>query len=299
MALSGVITAQLIAHGTPWPVALILGVGSGCVIGFLNGLLISVTKLPPFIITLGTMAILRGATYGLRSGIIGAGFIGEVHARAVRQAGGILSVVADSSPESHGHVAARMGASWATTSPEELIASDDVDVVHICTPNHTHARLARAVIAAGKHVVCEKPLATTVEDAAALVELAAAAGVVCAVPFAYRYYPTVREARARLAAGGLGQVHLIHGSYLQDWLATARDHNWRLDPALGGASRAFADIGVHWCDLVEFTTGHRFTALAARQKTAIPERLIDGRAEPVTTEDAATLVFENRPRRYR
>ena len=228
---------------------------------------------------------------GLRSGIIGTGFMGQVHARAIRSAGGVLGAVAGSSSAGMAAAAARLRAlSWAPSS-QELIESDQVDVVHICTPNHTHADLARAAIAAGKHVICEKPLATTLEDATELAALAAAAGVVRAVPFVYRYYPTVREARDRLADNQLGPVHLIHGSYLQDWLANSRDQNWRVDPALGGASRTFADIGVHWCDLVEFTTGHRITSLAAVLKTAITERPANGTPRPVATEDAATLIF--------
>jgi predicted dehydrogenase len=228
---------------------------------------------------------------GLRSGVVGAGFIGQVHARAIRAAGGRLTAVADSSPAPIEEAVARTGAAWGTHSAEELLESPTVDVIHVCTPNHTHAELVRRALAAGKHVICEKPLATTVADAADLAGLAGASGLVCAVPFVYRYYPTVREARSRLGSGELGPVHLIHGSYLQDWLASARDQNWRVDPALGGASRAFADIGVHWCDLVEFATGHRIVAVAATMKTAIPERLADGRPVQVGTEDAATLVF--------
>jgi len=174
---------------------------------------------------------------GLRSGIIGAGFIGQVHARAVRNAGGWLSAIADASAEGVDAIARRVGAEWAAPSAEALIESPAVDVVHICTPNHTHADLARKAIAAGKHVICEKPLATSLEDATELSQLAYRAGVVCAVPFVYRYYPSVQEARARLDSGNLGKVHLIHGSYLQDWLADPHDQNWRIDPSLGGASR--------------------------------------------------------------
>ena len=236
------------------------------------------------------------AASGLRSGVIGVGFIGDVHARAVRAAGGSLVAVADASPIGIDDRARRLGAAWGAHSPEELIASADVDVVHICTPNHLHAPFARMALSRGKHVICEKPLATTSADAAELVELARSAGVVAAVPFIYRYYPTVREARARVASGASGPIHLIHGSYLQDWLSTAKDHNWRVDPMLGGASRAFADVGVHWCDLVEFATGHRITALAARQITAIPGRAngadADAAVRQVVTEDAATLIFE-------
>ncbi len=228
----------------------------------------------------------------LRSGIVGLGFIGEVHARAVAAAGGTLAAVAHTSRQGGADEAAqRLGAAWGAPSAQALIESPDVDVVHICTPNHLHAPLARAAIAAGKHVICEKPLATSSGDAADLVAAAEAAGVVTGVPFVYRYYPTVREARSRIASGEAGPVHLIHGSYLQDWLSTAADMNWRVDPKLGGASRTFADIGVHWCDLVEFAAGHRIVALAAQVTTALPERLEGGVARAVTTEDAATVLF--------
>jgi predicted dehydrogenase len=163
-----------------------------------------------------------------------------------------------------------------------------VDVVHVCTPNATHAPIVRAAIAAGKHVVCEKPLAVDPAEAAELVELAADAGLTATVPFVYRFYPTVRQARARVADGTAGPVRLLHGSYLQDWLAEDSDDNWRVDAEAGGASRAFADIGVHWCDLVEFVSGHRITRLAARTVVAVPER--GGRR--VRTEDAAVVLFE-------
>ena len=171
-----------------------------------------------------------------------------------------------------GPAAERIGAEFAADSVEDLLAADDVDVVHVCTPNATHAPLVRAAIAAGKHVVCEKPLAVDAAEAAELVALAAEAGVTATVPFVYRFYPTVREARARVADGTAGPVRLLHGSYLQDWLAEDTDDNWRVDAAAGGASRAFADIGVHWCDLVEFVSGHRITRVAARTVVAAPER---------------------------
>ena len=235
--------------------------------------------------------------HGLRSGIIGAGFIGEVHARAVRAAGGRLVAVADGSAERSAIAAERLGADSGLASVEELLASPNIDVVHICTPNHLHADLAKATIAAGKHVICEKPLATKRADAEELTRLANDAGVVAAVPFIYRYYPTVREAQARVEEGSSGPIRLIHGSYLQDWLSRPADDNWRVDSGLGGASRTFADIGVHWCDLVEFVTGHRIVSLAARLKTAVPFRASSGVSEAeashsVATEDAATLVFE-------
>ena len=227
----------------------------------------------------------------LRVGIIGVGFIGRVHAHAARNAGGVLAAVAAATAE-HAKSSAQQLQAERACSSEELFAADDVDVVHVCTPNHLHVPLAEAALAAGKHVVCEKPLAPSVEEAQRLVRSAAEAGVVATVPFVYRFYPTVREARARIAAGEAGPLRLLHGSYLQDWLSKREDTNWRVDPALGGASRAFGDIGVHWCDLMEFVTGHRIVRLAARTMTAFSERRQAQGVAAVGTEDAATVLFE-------
>ncbi|MGY1784363.1 Gfo/Idh/MocA family protein [Geodermatophilus sp. SYSU D00698] len=224
----------------------------------------------------------------IRAGIVGVGFMGTVHARAVRRGGGVVTRVAGSTPESSRAGRERIGAESACDTVEELLAADDVDVVHVCTPNASHAPLVRAAVAAGKHVVCEKPLAVDAAEAEELRALAADAGVTATVPFVYRFYPTVREARARVADGTAGPVRLLHGSYLQDWLADGADDDWRVDAVTGGASRAFADIGVHWCDLVEFVSGHRISRLAARTLTVHPER--GGR--PVSTEDAAVVLFE-------
>jgi predicted dehydrogenase len=230
-------------------------------------------------------------TKRFRAGIIGAGFIGGVHAHAVHASGGVVSRVAGSSPDDAWEGAQRLGAEAAADSAEDLINATDVDVVHICTPNATHVPLAELVIAAGKPVICEKPLAMNVPDAQRLTAAVATAGVVNAVPFVYRFYPTVREARARIAAED-AQLWLLHGTYLQDWLAGSGLTNWRVDPALGGSSRAFGDIGVHWCDLMEFTTGHRITRLTARLAIAIPERRSTAGMATVGTEDGATVMFE-------
>jgi predicted dehydrogenase len=212
--------------------------------------------------------------------------------------------VAASSPARSERAAASLGAERAFGSAEELVTSDGVDVVHICTPNHLHRPLAEAALAAGKHVICEKPLALDVLGAQALVDAAADAGRQAAVPFVYRYYPTVREARERVRTGGTGPVRIIHGNYLQDWLLHPDDDNWRVDEHLGGASRAFADIGSHWCDLAEFVTGHRITRVCARVLTALPERTRSGphaafergngggEMREVGTEDAAIVQFE-------
>jgi predicted dehydrogenase len=218
--------------------------------------------------------------------------MGSVHAHAVRAAGGDLIAVAGRTQASAEAAASALGARFAAESPEALIARADVDVIHICTPNATHADLARKAIAAGKAVICEKPLATSVDDALELQALADQAGVVTGVPFVYRFYPAVREARDRIGRGDAGNLWLLHGSYLQDWLAGAESTNWRVDSTIGGASRAFGDIGVHWCDLMEFTTGHRITRLVAKTSRAYDQRETGGQLSSVATEDGATLLFE-------
>ena len=238
----------------------------------------------------------------VRAGIIGAGFIGRVHARSALLAGGRIAGVATSSPDRGASAAAEMGAERSFDDADELISSDAIDVVHICTPNHLHLPLALAALEAGKHVVCEKPVALDADGAAELVEAATSSGLVATVPFGYRYYPTVREARAR-ARSSLGDVRLIQGGYLQDWMLGRDDDNWRVEVELGGRSRAFADIGSHWCDLIEFVSGQRIVTLAARTSIAHAERPRSenqsfsrgngaGETRAVETEDLATVIFE-------
>ncbi|MFJ4623749.1 Gfo/Idh/MocA family protein [Streptomyces sp. NPDC088812] len=220
----------------------------------------------------------------VRAAIVGTGFMGAVHARAVGAAGGQVRLVAGSSADR----AKALAASVPGAEPVdfERVLDSDVDVVHLCTPNHLHHPMARRVLEAGKHVVCEKPLAVSVEQAADLAGLAAGSGAVATVPFVYRFYSSVRLARSRLAADARAPW-LLHGTYLQDWLADPAADNWRVDADLGGASRAFGDIGVHWCDLMEFVTGQRITALQATLGTAHPVR--GGRR--TTTEDGGVVTF--------
>ena len=239
----------------------------------------------------------------LRAAIAGVGFIGPVHLRAARLAGAEIVGISGAHPARTKAAAASLDVARVFDSSEALAVDPEVDVVHICAPNHLHAGLARLALQAGKHVVCEKPLATSAAAARELVELAAEACVVAAVPFVYRFHPVVREARARIAGGTSGAIHLIHGCYLQDWLASPDDYNWRIDPALGGPSRAFADIGSHWCDLVEFVTGHRIARVSSRAVTVFAERLAGvvnafqraaGERQRVRVggDDAVTMLFE-------
>jgi predicted dehydrogenase len=234
--------------------------------------------------------------------IVGTGMIGAVHRRAALLAGAQVRGVAASSAQRAREVAQAWDVPRAYRDIEELIADPQVQVVHVCTPNHLHRAMAQAALDAGKHVICEKPLATTLEDAQALAALAAATGLVATVPFVYRYHPVIREARARVAQGELGPLRLIHGSYLQDWLLDPASNNWRVDPALGGASRVFADIGSHWCDLVEWVGGERFVEVSAAFATVIAERgsstgqsfstpATGGAMQAVASEDVAMAMF--------
>jgi len=236
--------------------------------------------------------------------VIGAGFIGRVHARSVRVAGARLAGVAASSAERSELARHELGAERGFASAEELIADDGIDVVHICTPNHLHLPLALDALEAGKHLVCEKPIALDAQGAARLAAAGRTSGRIATVPFAYRYYPTVREARARVRSGNLGELQLIYGGYLQDWLLQPSDDNWRVDAGLGGSSRAFADIGSHWCDLIEFVSGQRIARVTARTRVTHAERSRSGarsfdraagdggERRAVETEDLATVLFE-------
>lgn len=217
--------------------------------------------------------------------------MGEVHARSAAIAGAELVGVVGSSPAKGQQAAVRLG-TRGFDSIEDVLRHG-VDVIHVCTPNATHADLARIALKAGAAVVCEKPLATDATTARELTELAAGQGLVATVPFVYRYYASVREARTRLSQPGHRPPWLIHGSYLQDWLADDAATNWRVDPAAGGATRAFGDIGVHWCDLAEFITGQRIVRLSARFARSVAERPVaGGAAGQVQTEDGAVVMLE-------
>lgn len=212
----------------------------------------------------------------------------RVHAAAARSCGADLVTVAASSPDSSRRAAALLRTRDADDSAAALIARTDLDVVHVCTPNATHAPLVREALAAGRHVVCEKPLATDAATAAELTDAAADAGVVAAVPFVYRYHPMVREARARVADGRAGALLSLEGSYLQDWMLSPDDDNWRADARAGGPSRAFADVGSHLCDLVEFVTGECIVRVSAATR-----RVFERRADrAVANEDIAAVLVQ-------
>ncbi len=231
------------------------------------------------------------ASRPLHVGIVGGGFMAEVHCKAARAAGANIVGIAASSPASASCAKSRLGLSRAYASSEDLLADDSIDVVHVCTPNATHSPIATAALLRGKHVVCEKPLATNAKDASDLVQLASRSGAVATIPFIYRFHPMAREARDRIASGETGEIRTIQGSYLQDWLLSRADDNWRVDIAVGGPSRAFADIGSHLCDLIEFISGDRIVRVSALSRTVFSDR---AKRSCIQTEDLLAAVFETR-----
>ncbi|MBW6465026.1 MAG: Gfo/Idh/MocA family oxidoreductase [Brevefilum sp.] len=245
-------------------------------------------------------------------GVIGVGFIGPAHMEGIRRLGFEVVAIAEATQALADEAADRLLVPKAYGDWKELIADPEIDVVHIASPNYLHHMHVKATLEAGKHVVCEKPLAMTAEESGELVRLAKEKQLVNAVNFNIRFYPLVQEAKARISQGDLGdQLYIIQGSYLQDWLLLDTDWNWRLEPEFGGELRAVADIGSHWLDLVTFIAGTRVQSVCADFKTFIPirkkpKKKIDtfgGKLEidaafdekPIYTEDyAAVLIkFEN------
>src|SRR4051812_44646136 len=242
----------------------------------------------------------------IRSAVVGTGFIGVVHVEALRRLGVQIAGVVGSSPARVQAKAPQLGWPRAYESFEAMLDDGDVDVVHLTTPNHLHHPQVKAVLAAGKHVVCEKPLALTSAESAELVELAGRSGLVHATNFNIRFYPQCQEARTRVQSGEVGDVWNVHGGYLQDWLLYPTDWNWRLDPAQGGELRAVGDIGSHWLDLTSFVTGLRvhsvladlFTTIPVRRRPAGPVETFSGKLaseadtvpQQMHTEDAAHVL---------
>jgi predicted dehydrogenase len=237
--------------------------------------------------------------------VIGTGFIGTVHVEALRRIGVPVHGVLGSTPERGTARAEALGVARAYGSLDELLRDPAVEVVHVTSPNDLHLPQAKAVLAAGRHVVCEKPLAMSAVESGQLVELAAESGRVNATNFNIRYYPLNQHAHEAVTSGGIGDVRLVTGRYFQDWLLLESDWNWRLEPGSGGVLRAVGDIGSHWLDLTTFVTGRRVSAVMAdlatfigtRQEPAGPVETYSTEvaAETVTraieTEDAATILL--------
>lgn len=235
------------------------------------------------------MALKRPSDIG--AAVIGSGFIGTVHVEALRRLGVPVRGLLGSAPERTARSAAHLGIPRAYASLDELLADETVDVVHVTSPNDLHYPQVKAILAAGRHVMCEKPLALTSAESAELVVLAAASGRICAVNFNIRFYPLNQHLHQLVREGTLGDIRLITGRYFQDWLLLDTDWNWRLDPAQGGALRAVGDIGSHWLDLTSFIAGQPVTSVMADLATFIPVRQQpQGPVETFSTERSAHTV---------
>lgn len=197
-----------------------------------------------------------------RAGVIGTGFIGPVHIEALHRLGVQVAALCDV-PDRVQAAAQRLAIPKAFGDYRELLRSPDVDVVHITAPNRFHAEMSLAALKAGKHVICEKPLAMNTRETSAIVKAARKAGTVFAVNYNVRFYPAVLQLRHAVANGELGEIIHVNGSYFQDWLFKDTDYNWRLLPAEGGKLRAVADIGTHWMDTVSFILGAKITSVFA------------------------------------
>jgi len=245
----------------------------------------------------------------VNAAIIGLGFVGRAHLDALRRLGISVQGVLGSTPERTKASRDALGLPRAYASLEELAADPSVQVVHLCTPNNEHFREASQLLRAGKNVLCEKPLTLDSRESAALVSLAKETGRVGCVAYNLRYYPLCQEARALIHKGAIGQVRLVHGSFLQDWLLYPTDWNWRLEAKLGGELRAVSDIGTHWLDLVTWMTNSKVAELCSDLATVLPSRRKPkGRVESfqkasaaeseevmMTTDDYASVLlrFEN------
>ena len=237
--------------------------------------------------------------------VIGLGFVGKAHLDSLRRIGVSVRGMLGSSRERSEMVSESLGLERAYVSLDELAEDHDVSVVHICTPNHAHFEQTSRMLRAGKHVLCEKPLAMDSRESEMLVKLARERRCVGGVAYNLRYYPLCHEAKAAVTSGVIGQPRLVHGSFLQDWLLFPTDWNWRLDPKLGGELRAVSDIGTHWLDLMMWITGRKVTEVCADLATVLPIRHRPrGRVEtfqkasnaehddvPITTDDYASVLL--------
>lgn len=208
----------------------------------------------------------------LNAAIIGLGFVGRAHLDALRRLGISVQGILGSTPERGKEAAETLQLPRAYSSLDELAADASVQVVHLCTPNYLHFQEASQLLRAGKHVLCEKPLTLDSRESAALVSLAKEVNLVGGVAYNLRYYPLCHEARALIKRGAIGQVRLVHGSFLQDWLLFPTDWNWRLESKLGGELRAVSDIGTHWLDLLMWIMGSNVSGLCADLATVMPSR---------------------------
>jgi predicted dehydrogenase len=243
----------------------------------------------------------------INAAIVGIGFIGIAHVEALRRLGNVEVVAICGSARSIKDKAEELGIENYYSDYAEMLKNPEIHSVHICTPNHLHFQMTKDALNAGKHVICEKPLTTTKKEAEELVSLASEKGLINATNFNIRFYPLMHQLKTMIEKGDMGEIYSVNGSYLQDWLFYDTDYNWRLEPEMSGESRAVADIGSHWMDLIEFITRLRVTEVLAdfatfhkvRKKPLKPLETYSGKlltpedykGVPINTEDYATVMM--------
>ena len=203
-----------------------------------------------------------------KTAVFGTGFVGRVHLEGIRRLGNVdLYAIGEPQIEKAQALAAEFGAQKTDADYRRILEDPAVQAVHVCTPNAMHFPIAKDALLAGKHVICEKPLATSVAEAKELVALAASTGRRNCTFHNLRFYPMVQQMRRMREDGDLGDILIVQGTYSQDWLLYDTDWNWRIESKHGGKSRCLADIGSHWCDMAEHVTGQRITSLCADIQT--------------------------------
>ncbi|HEY7391694.1 MAG TPA: Gfo/Idh/MocA family oxidoreductase [Bryobacteraceae bacterium] len=246
--------------------------------------------------------------YRFRTAVFGTGFVGRVHLDALRRLGYVeIAAIAESEMGKAQRLAEEFDVPRAEQDYRRILEDRSIKAVHICTPNYLHYAMARDSLAAGKHVLCEKPLALSVEEARALVDLAEERRLRNCTFHNLRFYPMVQHMRHMRVNGDLGEILVVEGTYSQDWLLLDTDWNWRLESKTGGKARCFGDIGSHWSDMAEHVTGLQVTSLIAdfqtfhkvrkrplhsvetfASKLAGPEQYVE---VPIDTEDFGAVLF--------
>jgi predicted dehydrogenase len=242
----------------------------------------------------------------VRVGVVGAGFAAASHIEALRRVPGVeIAGITASTPERSKEAASRLDIVTAYEGYEEMAAAPDIDAIHNCAPNDLHLAINKAVLAAGKHLLSEKPLGLTSDETREIARLAKDASVVTGVCHNYRHFPLVRQAKDMLSSGDHGTPHFVHGTYLQDWLLHPDDWNWRLETEKAGRSRAVADIGSHWMDLAQYVIGSDIERVSARTGRLHEQRIRpeegprtfetssgDGEKVAIETEDMAVVMLQ-------
>jgi len=234
----------------------------------------------------------------IRVGVVGLGFVGHVHLENLRRVPHLdIQAIVDSDRKRLTEYQQFYAIPDAYPSWEKLAGDPNVDVVHNCTPNSIHYEVSRAFLEQDVGVISEKPLTVHTKEAEHLVDLADQKGLLNAVCFNYRFFPVVRQMKAMIDGGAIGDIWMLHGTYLQDWLSRPTDFDWKVEPRDGVLTRAVADIGSHWLDMAQFLTSESVTEVLADLSTFLPERIRPATAarpaEPVRmpTEDCASLLL--------